>query len=123
MGARRPVTQRDPGLQPERTALAWRRTSLALVVGSLSLTRFLPWIHGDLMWVVAGTASALTAYALCTLGRRRAESMRFGPPRRDRAATAADSGATGAAALAALAGFVAVGGAAALVTVAVLAAS
>ncbi|MGQ4507654.1 DUF202 domain-containing protein [Dermabacteraceae bacterium P9123] len=36
----------DPGLQPERTALSWRRTGLALGVGSLIALKVLPHVFG-----------------------------------------------------------------------------
>ncbi|MER7556107.1 DUF202 domain-containing protein [Nocardioides sp. NPDC126508] len=60
----------DPGLQPERTELAWRRTHLSLVVAALVVVRH-PLAEGPLWWrlgaalVVAG----LAAYLL--LSRRR----------------------------------------------------
>jgi uncharacterized membrane protein YidH (DUF202 family) len=41
----------DAGLQPERTALAWRRTALSLVLGSLISLRILPPVLGT--WSIA----------------------------------------------------------------------
>jgi putative membrane protein len=61
---------RDPGLQPERTELSWRRTLLALAVGSLVSVRLLPDVLGD--WsIVAGIGGVAAAAALWILARRR----------------------------------------------------
>ncbi|MFI0356712.1 DUF202 domain-containing protein [Actinomadura sp. 9N407] len=45
----------DPGAQPERTALAWSRTTLSLIVAGLLCVRFAP----------SGPAAALSAAAVC----------------------------------------------------------
>jgi uncharacterized membrane protein YidH (DUF202 family) len=60
----------DPGLQPERTALAWRRTSLSLLAGSLAGTRLLPEVWGPLGLVVGG-AGVIGSLALLVLAQRR----------------------------------------------------
>ena len=60
----------DPGLQPERTALAWRRAGLSLGVGSLAAGRLLePVVHDA--WVLSGAGVAL-AVGLLLGARRRA---------------------------------------------------
>ncbi len=47
----------DPGLQPERTALSWRRTGLALAVASVAGVRVIPERLGA--WALLPTCAGL----------------------------------------------------------------
>lgn len=62
----------DPGLQPERTELAWRRTCLAIAVGSLVALRLLPVALGSAWWALGGAAGLAAAGLLWLAARRRA---------------------------------------------------
>ncbi len=64
----------DPGLQPERTALAWRRTALTLAVGAVVSFRLLPPVLG--LWSLAvGVAGLLLSAATWILAGRRAHRV------------------------------------------------
>jgi len=65
------MTLFDPGLQPERTELAWRRTALAMGIGSLLAVRLLPAAMGSPWWALPGFAGMLLAAALWLGARRR----------------------------------------------------
>lgn len=58
----------DPGLQPERTALAWRRTALALALGPLVVARlFAPQLGAlTLAALLVGIALAATIAGVAT---------------------------------------------------------
>jgi uncharacterized membrane protein YidH (DUF202 family) len=64
----------DPGLQPERTELAWRRTALALAAGSLAALRLLPPVLGT--WsITIGLAGIATTAALWSSASHRARRI------------------------------------------------
>lgn len=65
------MTLFDPGLQPERTELAWRRTALALGAGSLVALRLLPVAFGHPAWAFGGVAGLVIAAVLWLAARRR----------------------------------------------------
>lgn len=83
---------RDPGLQPERTTLAWRRTALSAVVVSAllvrtGLSRFAP-------FALAAAACALAVAVLAWRYSRRPNA--HGSPRHFLLAVAVAAGAAGA---------------------------
>jgi putative membrane protein len=60
----------DPGLQPERTALAWRRTALALTTAAIVAVRMLPELLGT--WAILPAGAGLAgAVAVLFLAHRR----------------------------------------------------
>lgn len=69
----------DPGLQPERTELSWRRTALAIGVGSLLAMRVLPALAPtpelSPAWLAPGIVGLLYAVTLWLRARRRHERV------------------------------------------------
>ncbi|WP_349628269.1 DUF202 domain-containing protein [Cellulomonas hominis] len=62
-----------PGVQAERTTLAWHRTALSLAVGALAAGRVLEPVTGAWVWALAVTG-ALVAGALGWAGGRRSRA-------------------------------------------------
>jgi len=85
----------DPGLQPERTALAWRRTGLALTVGSLIGLRVLPPLLGPAAFVLAGLGVVASLAVLAAAHRRYRRVHRLLLAARDDGHACADGGSTG----------------------------
>ncbi len=80
-----PRIPRDPGLQPERTALAWRRTLLSLIVADIFIWRaWLLSMTGEdhqPAYPGLGIASATAAAATLLMGvciRARTKGLRAG---------------------------------------------
>ncbi|RIK13558.1 MAG: DUF202 domain-containing protein [Acidobacteria bacterium] len=81
----REVPARDTGLQQERTALAWRRTGLALAVGALLLTRLTLDTLGTAVVVPAAIGLVLAGWVISvTLRGRRYAAAHPDEPSFDR---------------------------------------
>ena len=71
----------DPGLQAERTELAWRRTALGIGAGSLASMQVAPALLGSAAWALVGVVGLVagTALWLAARARHRAARRALGP--------------------------------------------
>jgi len=65
----RPPLHEDPGLQPERTSLAWGRTLLTMITVSALFLRWMPY-HGFFVGALVAV-SLITALGIWTTQQRR----------------------------------------------------
>ena len=79
------MTARDPGLQPERTALAWQRTGVT--ASGVSAAAVLMAAHTGRAWLVVATCVLAAVGGVCavvgSLGGSRAAHHAIVPGKRD----------------------------------------
>lgn len=73
--------RRDPGLQPERTRLAWRRTTLSCTVAAVLAVRQALHHGGTGVAVVAASLTALVWLAFLGVAHRRTLALDTARPR------------------------------------------
>lgn len=65
----RPPLHEDPGLQPERTSLAWGRTLLTMITVSALFLRWMPY-HGVFVGMLVAVSLMAALYIWATQQRR-----------------------------------------------------
>ncbi|CAM5345673.1 DUF202 domain-containing protein [Streptomyces xanthochromogenes] len=84
-----PVPARDPGLQPERTRLAWRRTTLSCTVAAVLAAKQALHQGSSPLAPVAVTLSGLAWLGFLAVAHRRIQTLSGGAPPRVLGARAA----------------------------------